>query len=150
MGELITEEGAESGSSKVPVHEVDQLIVHWLRFIRTGLDRSGSAMFQVVPHELAANTSQRFLHGRNLGQDVGAVTVLVDHLLQPAHLALYATEAFQVAVPYAGIDRNGLAAAGVMHRAPAGVNVVLDLFGGLYHVISPSSDLTLSRDASCW
>ena len=53
---------AGSGSAKVPVHQIDQLIIHWLGLRGTRLDRGGRAVFQVVAHQFTSNPAQRFLH----------------------------------------------------------------------------------------
>jgi len=54
------------------------------------------AVTQVIAHQRASHGPQRFLHGRNLHQDVRAVAVAFDHFLQAAHLALDAAQALQV------------------------------------------------------
>src|SRR5262245_40125874 len=66
-------------------------------------------MLEVVPHQLAAHGSQRFLDGGDLDEDVRAITVLLDHLLQASHLALDAAQTLEVAVLDAGIDSHRLA-----------------------------------------
>src|SRR5690606_19203313 len=64
--------------------------------VTTGLDRLRNAMAQMVPQQLTADTAQRFVHRRNLRQHIGAVTILFDHFLNPAHLALDPLEPCQV------------------------------------------------------
>ena len=68
-----------------------------------------------VPEVLVEQPDRHALEGsrrrRDLGQDVDAVGVLVDHALQPAHLALDAPEALQdvgLVVVVAGLDGQGL------------------------------------------
>ena len=51
-----------TASSKVSVHQVDQLIIHRLGLFRSSLDGRGRAVFQVVAHELTAHAAQRFMH----------------------------------------------------------------------------------------
>src|SRR5256885_9173335 len=64
---------------------------------------------QVVLHQVAGDTPQRFLDGSNLGNDVGAIAVLLDHFLQAAHLALDAAEAVLIGLLQTGIDSHGFA-----------------------------------------
>ena len=52
-------------------------------------------MLQVVTQELAACSTQRLLYGGDLEQNVGAVALRLDHVLQAANLALDACEALQ-------------------------------------------------------
>ena len=96
---------------QVPVHEVDQFIVHRFGLFRSSLDGRGRTMFQVVPHELSPHTTQRLLHGRDLRQDVGAVAILVDHFLQSTHLPFDASESLEIAIANVGIDADSFSVA---------------------------------------
>jgi hypothetical protein len=50
----------------------------------------------MVSHQLATDGTKRFLDRRHLGEDVGAVAVLIHHFLQPANLPLDAAKSLQV------------------------------------------------------
>jgi hypothetical protein len=54
-------------------------------------------MLQMVAHELTADRSQCLVHGRDLRHDVGAIAIVVDHFLQPAHLTFDATQPSHIA-----------------------------------------------------
>jgi hypothetical protein len=45
-------------------------------------------MLQMITHKGAADSSQGFLHGRDLDEDIRAVAILFDHLLEASNLAL--------------------------------------------------------------
>jgi hypothetical protein len=49
---------------------------------------------------------QRPGHRRHLGQDVDAVLVVLDHALEPSHLALDAAQPLQIRVLLAGVARH--------------------------------------------
>src|SRR3954470_7053138 len=78
------------------VHEIDDLIVHPLRFVAARSDRSRRAVLEVVAQQLAAHSAQRFLNRRDLGENVRAVAVVVDHLLESADLAFDAPQTREV------------------------------------------------------
>jgi hypothetical protein len=50
----------------------------------------------MVSHQLTPDSAQRFLNGRDLGKDVGAVPVLVDHALEAANLPFYAAQSLHI------------------------------------------------------
>ena len=89
------------------VHEIDQLIVHSVRLDAAGPDSAGRAVFQVVPHQLTADAAERFVDRGDLGENVGAVSILFDHLLKTAQLPLDATQALQVSRLHFRIDSDG-------------------------------------------
>src|SRR5256885_6949326 len=60
----------------------------------------------MIAQELAAHAAERLLHGRDLHEDVRAVALLLDHLLQPAHLSFDATEALLISFLDLRIDRH--------------------------------------------
>ena len=62
---------------------------------------------------------KRLVHRRDLRHDVGAVAILVDHLLQAAHLPLDAAKSLLIAILRVGVDRDRLAIAAVVRAAPA-------------------------------
>ena len=51
-------------------------------------ERIGDAVLDVVVEELERDALERGLHGGDLREDVDAVAILLDHPLDPAHLAL--------------------------------------------------------------
>jgi hypothetical protein len=69
--------------------------------------RAGDAMTGVVVEQAERDLVERGLHGGDLGEDVDAVTVVVDHALNAAYLAFDALETgleliFRCAVPAHG------------------------------------------------
>src|SRR5918992_3791647 len=58
----------------------------------------------MIAHHLTRNPSQRLVDRGELSQHVGAVSLLLDHLLEPAHLAFDAAEALEAAILDLGID----------------------------------------------
>jgi len=91
----------------VSVHEIHNLIVHGIRPGSASADRPGRAVLQVVPHQLTADSAERFVDRGDLGQNVGAVSVLFDHLLKTAQLTLDAAQALQVSRLTFRIDSDG-------------------------------------------
>ncbi len=67
----------------------------------------GGAVFEVVAHEFTADGAEGFVDGGELGEGVGAVAVVVDHLLEAADLAFDAFEAGEVAGFGVGVDGEG-------------------------------------------
>ena len=91
--------------------------------LRAAADGRRRAVLQVVAEELAGHAPERFLHRGQLHEDVGAVAVLVDHPLQPAHLPLDAAQAHEVALldgrvhrPRPGLAERGVPAIRVRRR----------------------------------
>jgi len=76
--------------------DIEQLVIHSVCLRPALLDGVGGAMLQVVAKELAGDGAQGLLHGGDLHEDVGAVTVALHHLLQASYLALNAAQALQV------------------------------------------------------
>ena len=75
------------------VHQVQQLFIHgfgtaW-RCIAYGFR---SAVTQMILQQGAADGAQRFLHGRNLYENVGAVAIFFHEALQSAHLTFDAAQ----------------------------------------------------------
>ena len=67
-------------------------------------------MAQMVAHQFSSDRSQRFVHRGDLRHHVGAISILLDHFLQPADLAFDPPQPFQVARLDLRIDGDGLAA----------------------------------------
>ena len=78
------------------VHEIHNLIVHGIRFDSASPDRPRRTVLQVVPHQLAAHAAERFVNRGDLGEDVGAVSILLHHFLKTANLPLDAAQTIQV------------------------------------------------------
>jgi hypothetical protein len=57
-------------------------------------DRVLDAMADVIPQDLFLETPQGGSHSRNLGDDIDAIPVVLDHARKPSHLTLDASEAF--------------------------------------------------------
>src|SRR5690606_28553258 len=100
------------GLPHAPVHEIDQLVVHRLRLLRTRADRGRGAVLQVVAHELTAHTAQSLVDRCDLHHDVRAVAVLLHHPLESADLPIDPAQALQVALLDLRVHRD---------RSPAAV-----------------------------
>src|SRR5688500_14687213 len=61
-------------------------------------------MFEMVSHQLLSDRTQSFVHRGDLGQDVSAIPVLIDHLLQATHLPFDSPQSLKVARLRIGID----------------------------------------------
>ncbi len=57
------------------------------------------AVADVIAHHLELDLFQRRAHGRDLGHDVDAVAILVDHADEAAHLALDPSEPLAAGCP---------------------------------------------------
>ncbi len=73
--------------ARMPVHEIEQLVIHGAGAVAAIADRHGGAVLQVIAHQQTADAAQRFLHRGDLYQDVGAVALLLDHRFEAAYLA---------------------------------------------------------------
>ncbi len=58
----------------------------------------------MVVEQAASHPTQGFLHGRHLGQHIGAVALLFDHSLKAPHLSLDATQSRESRVLQIRID----------------------------------------------
>ena len=77
-------------------------------------------MLQVIVQQRPAHAAERLLHRRHLRQHVGAVALLLDHLLQAAHLALDPPEPGEHRALDLGIHRDGVGAVAGTGAAGAG------------------------------
>ena len=77
-------------------------------------------MPQVILQQLTPHPAQRLLHRLHLGQHVGTVTLVLDHALEAAHLALDAAEPVEYGLLGFGVD-VGVTASVVMSD-PTAVN----------------------------
>ena len=53
----------------------------------------GGTVSQVIAHQRPGYRPERLLHGRDLGQNIGAVSIFIDHPVQSANLAFDAAQA---------------------------------------------------------
>ena len=75
------------------VHGLEELLALRLRFRRiAGGERAGDAVVHVVVEDPEGEALERRVHRGDLREDVDAVAILLDHPLDPAHLALDAVE----------------------------------------------------------
>src|SRR5713101_4395117 len=69
--------------AQMRVNQFEQLVVHRLGFLLPAAAQGfRGAMAEVIAHEVARDTAQRFLHTGDLGDNVRAVAVVFDHFLQ--------------------------------------------------------------------
>jgi len=76
-------------SAEMGIDELQELVIHSFRFFFFSAPQCfRGAMLQMVAHQIPRDPSQRLLHRGDLGDDVGAIAILFDHLLESADLAL--------------------------------------------------------------
>ena len=93
------------------IDQAEQLIVHGVGFRFLGRpQRLRGAVVQVIFHQIARDTTQRFLRGGNLHDDVCAIAVIGNHFLQAADLAFDAPQTLLICGFNFGIDGEGLMA----------------------------------------
>jgi hypothetical protein len=93
---------------------------------------------QVALEQDAGRTAQRRLHGGDLGEDVRAVALLVDHPLQPAHLAFDALQPIDQLPPVPVAEAEPLVRMALRSGVTvASRNFVPILTGLLYHTPLP-------------
>ena len=97
-------------SSRVLVNELHQLIVHRVCFLWRPFDGLRRAVLEMIPHQLARDSSESFLNRRYLREDIRTVPVAFDHLLQPANLSLDTAKSLQICRFDFVIDCHGFAA----------------------------------------
>src|SRR5262245_42714960 len=88
-------------------------------------ERAGDTVAHVLVEDLERERLERGVHGRDLGEDVDAVAVVLDHPLDPPHLALD---------PVQALDEGILVLA-----------VPVLMLGDLAHVATPSRALRNRR-----
>src|SRR5512143_1270918 len=118
--------GPVSVLPRPPEHQIDQLLVHrlgaaWLS--RT--DGAGGAVLEVIAQEGTGDTPKRLLHRAHLGDHVGTVALLLDHLLQSTHLAFDTPETGEHARLELGVDRDRVTLTVGAGAAGAGCHRVL-------------------------
>jgi hypothetical protein len=87
--------------------EIDEFVVH-LCVLLASVDVVCNAMLQVIAHQLARDPLQRFLHGRDLHQDIRAVPVFLYHFGDPTYLSFDPLQAPQIAGLGFGVHRDCL------------------------------------------
>jgi hypothetical protein len=92
------------------VDHFQQFVVDGLCFLfLTATEGLGGAMMQMISHQVSGYAAERFLDAGDLRDDVGAVAILFDHLLQAADLAFDSTETVAVGLFQAGVDSDRFA-----------------------------------------
>ncbi len=96
------------------VDQAKQLVIHGvgLGLLRRA-QRLRRTLVQMIFHQVARHAAQGLLRRSNLHDDIGAVAVVFQHLLQPANLTFNAAQAFLIAEFQLWIDG---------HRFVAGAN----------------------------
>jgi hypothetical protein len=103
------------------VNQFKQFVVHGFRLhLFSALQRFGSAMVEVILHQVARHTAQGFLHGSHLRNDVGAIAVFFDHFLQAADLSLDAAQALPIRVFQFGVHARGFSRPGARFASAIG------------------------------
>jgi hypothetical protein len=80
----------------VASEEVEQLAVHGVCFLRRVLNRVRGAMAQVIFKQPARHFAQSLMHGRNLYENVCAITIFFNHSLKSSDLAFDAAKAVKI------------------------------------------------------
>ncbi len=93
--------------ARVPVHEIEQLVIHGAGAVAAIADRHGGAVFQVIAHQQTADAAQRFLYRGDLHQNVGAVALVLHHRFEAAHLAGDAAQPADGGGFQLGVDGDG-------------------------------------------
>src|SRR6185312_14352714 len=77
--------------------QFQQFVVHRFGLVRRSLrNRIGHAMMQVIAHQRPPDTPKRLLHRRDLLQNIGAIPVVLHHLLQAPDLPFDAPQPVEV------------------------------------------------------
>jgi len=76
--------------------EVDQLAIHSVRLLRRVLNGVRGAMAQMVLEQPAGDLAKRLVHGGNLDENVGAITIFFNHSLKSADLSFDASQAVEI------------------------------------------------------
>lgn len=107
------------------VDQFEQLFVHGFGLLLLATSQSlGGAMVQMILHQVTRDSSQCFLYGSDLSDDVGAVAVFFDHFLQTADLAFDAAEALAIGFFQGGVYAGCFAAVGTSFARADGYGVV--------------------------
>ncbi len=95
------------------VDQFEKLVVHGfcLRLFSAPKGLRG-AMAEMILHQVACYAAQRFLNGSDLGDDVRAITVSLDHFLQATDLPFDAAETILICFLQARVYAYGLASSG--------------------------------------
>src|SRR2546423_1816608 len=80
---------ARSAGAREPLHGLEQLARLLLGLLAAARgERAGHAVVRMLLEQLLRDGLERGRDGADLRQDVDAVALVLDHLLDPAHLAL--------------------------------------------------------------
>src|SRR5260370_4543014 len=95
------------------VDQFEKLVVHGFRLcLFSAPEGLGGAMAQMIFHQVARYAAQRFLNGSDLGDDVRAIAVFLDHFLQATDLPFDAAEAILISLLQVRVYAYGLASSG--------------------------------------
>src|ERR1017187_4787958 len=70
----------------------------------------------MAPHQLPPDSAQCLVHRRDLDENIGAVAILLDHLVDSSHLPFDTTKPREVGHLRVGVDAMGLSQRGVRLR----------------------------------
>src|SRR5712691_6648448 len=109
--------GARLAHPREPLHCFEQLLrlLHGVALLARR-ERAGDAVIHVAVEDLQRERIECGRHGADLREDVDAVPVFLDHLLDPAHLTLDAVQAFHECL-LVGVIAVGLRLLGLAHCA---------------------------------
>ncbi len=95
------------------VDQFEKLVVHgFCLCFFSALEGLGGTMAEMILHQVARYAAQRFLNGSDLGDDVRAIAVSLDHFLQATDLPFDAAEAILICFLQARVYAYGLAPSG--------------------------------------
>src|SRR5258708_18622047 len=90
------------------VDQFEKLVVHgFCLCFFSALEGLGGAMAQMIFHQVARYAAQRFLNGSDLGDDVRAIAVFLDHFLPTTDLPFAAPQAILICFRHAGASASG-------------------------------------------
>ena len=113
-------------SPEVCVNRFEQFVEHCFRFcFLAAAQRFSGAVTQVIAHQVAGDTAERFLDAGDLRDDVGTVAIFFDHFLEAANLAFDAAEAFEIRILKLRIDTDSFASFGAEGAGAIGAGNVL-------------------------
>ncbi len=111
-------------SAEMLVDDVEQFVVHRGGLLLRALpDRLRRAVVQMITHERASNSAQRFLHGCDLHDNLRAVAFFFHHPLEPPDLAFNAPQPLQIGGLQLGFDMNGFLSGGFGQAASSATSI---------------------------
>lgn len=95
-------------STEVSEDEVEELPLHGLFCVASLSGRVGGTVGEMVAHELATDSHERLAHGGDLHENIGAISALLHHPLNPAYLTLDPPEPGEIGCPNLRVDLGGV------------------------------------------